>query len=128
VAESEVVEPLALIAMQNLEQRVGLISAKAIARATAKYIASVQARRLTGNNALAGLATNLFTYMTEQADTRSWRTLPNTFQVVRMTLPVGQHNLEVRVETMQGEVRSLPPLTVELKVGEKKAVPLYIPQ
>ncbi len=128
VRESEVMEPLDAIAIQNLEQRIGLISVKAIARATAKYIAAYQARRLAKGNALIGLAANIFTYATERADTRSWRTLPNRFHIVRVPLPPGKHELEVRIETMAGTTRSGGAITVELKKGQKKAIPVYVPR
>lgn len=131
--DSELMEPLDAIAYQNLEQRIGLISAKAIARATAKYIASFQARKAAragseGAGMLVGLAANVFTWATEQADTRSWRTLPNRFHVLRLPLPAGEHQLEVRLKTIYGDVRALPPLTVKLKKGEKKVIPLYVPR
>jgi len=128
VAESELIEPLDAIAIQNLEQRIGLISAKAIARATAKYIAAYQARKMAGNNLLVDVATNVFTYVTEQADTRSWRTLPNKFHIIRFPLSAGKHDLEVRIKTTRGTLRSAPPLSVDLKQREKKVIPLYVPK
>lgn len=132
-AESELVEPLDAIAYKNLEQRIGAISGKAIARATAKFIATYQARKAAragseGAGALVGLAANIFTWVTEQADTRSWRTLPNRFHLVRLPLPAGVHELEVRVATIRGDVRSLPPLKVRVKKNEKQVVPLYVPR
>jgi hypothetical protein len=132
VYTSQVVEPLSMIAYKNLEQRLGLISAKAIARATAKYIAAYNVRKAThsknkGLNALVGLATNVFTYATEQADTRSWRTLPNRFHLVRLPLAAGKQDLEIRVEGLQGESREGFPLNVDLKEGQKVIIPLYYP-
>ncbi len=129
---SQVVEPLSMIAYKNLGQRLGLISAKAIARATAKYIAAYNVRKAThsknaGVNMLVGLATNVFTYATEQADTRSWRTLPNRFHLVRCPVAAGKQELEIRVEGLQGEPREGFPLSVELKEGQKLVVPLYYP-
>lgn len=133
VVESQLMEPLDIIAYKTLEQRIGLISVKAIARATAKYIAAYQVRKATrtkdkGVNFLVGLATNIFTYATEKADTRSWRTLPNRFHVARIPLPPGEHELELRIKTRRGSTRSLPPITVKLKKGEKKVVPVYVPR
>lgn len=129
---SQVVEPLSSIAYKNLEQRLGLIAAKAIARATAKYIAAYQVRRATkssdqGVNLLVGLATNIFTMATEQADTRSWRTLPNRFHIIRLPLEPGRHELEVRVEGLIDGSRPGYPLVVELNKGQKKVLPVFIP-
>jgi uncharacterized protein len=133
VAESELLEPLDAIAYQTLEQRIGAISGKAIARSILKFTAAQTARKAARANSeeaglMVGLIADIFTWTTEQADTRSWRTLPNRFHVVRLTLPAGSHELEVRVETTRGATRSLPPLVVELKMGEKKAIPLYVPR
>jgi hypothetical protein len=132
-ADGYVVEPLAEIAVQNLNQRIGLITVKAIARAVAKYTASVQVRRATrthdqGLNLLVDLAGIIYSAATEQADTRCWRTLPNRFGLVRLPLPPGKHQLSVQIEAYAGGVRPLQTLTVELKAGEKKVLPLYVAQ
>jgi uncharacterized protein len=128
VRESEVVEPLDAIAIQNLKQRIGLITVKAIARATTKYIAAYQARKVAKGNLLVALATNIFTYVTEKADTRSWRTLPSRFHIVRVPLPPGKHDLEIRIETMSGTTRPGSSIQVELKKGQKKVIPVYVPR
>jgi len=125
-----VMEPLASIAVQNLEQRIALISVKAIARATAKYIAAYQVRKATksgneGANMLVGLATNIYTWATEHADTRSWRTLPNRFLVFRVPLPAGKHELQLTLQTKNGAPRTKA-ISVELKSGEKKVMPVYV--
>ena len=128
VAVSQLMEPLAAIAIQNLEQRIGLIMVKAIARATAKYIAAYQVRKVARSQ-LVNLATNIFTFVTERADTRSWRTLPNRFHLLRVCLPAGQHDLELRLVSLEGEARpGGRPLSVSLKEGEKKVMPLYVPR
>jgi uncharacterized protein len=120
-------EPLAAIAVQNLEQRIGLISLKAIARATAKYIAAYQVQKAAGNNPLVNLATNIYTWATEQADTRSWRTLPFRFWAVRAPVPAGRQELTLVLHTFGGGERTVT-LSVELKEGEKKVIPVYIPK
>lgn len=128
VVTSEMMEPLDAIAYKNLEQRIGLISVKAIARATTKYIAAYQVRKAAGNNLAVNILSNVYTLATEQADTRSWRTLPNKFHVLRIPLSAGEHSLEVRLRTVRGSTVSLPPIEVVLKKGRKKVIPLYIPR
>jgi len=133
VDASEVMEPVADIAIQNLEQRIGLISAKAIARATAKYIAAVQARRAArqggqGLGLLVDIASNVYTLASEQADTRSWRMLPNRFQLIRVRLPAGTQVLPVRIRAFSGGARPGRDLEVELQAGEKKVIPWYQPR
>jgi len=132
-AEGYVVEPLQEIAIANLDQRIGLISAKAIARSVTKYVAAVAVRRATrtsdqGLNLLVDVASNIYTFATEQADTRCWRTLPNRFGLVRLTLAPGVHQLQVQLESYAGGARPGQTLTVELKPGEKKVLPLYVAQ
>ena len=130
---AQVAQPLGAIAVKNLEQRIGLISAKAIARATAKYIAAVQARRATrskneGMNLLMNIATNVYTAATERADTRSWRTLPYRFLLIRSEVPPGEHTLPVAAEGPGGAARPGLEVRVCLEEGEKKAVPVYLPR
>jgi len=47
---------------------------------------------------------DLFTSATETADTRSWLTLPAEIELVRLRLPAGVHDLEVRLTGPGGEV------------------------
>lgn len=44
---------------------------------------------------LAGLAVGIASAITEGADTRTWRTLPNSTQVVRLRLKQGEHQLSL---------------------------------
>ncbi len=133
ISEGVVVQPFQEIAIQNLNQRIGGITAKAIARAVAKYIAAVQARRAArsqgeGAALLVALATNVYSVVSEQADTRSWRTLPNRFWIMRMPLTPGRHELTVQITGLHGEARPNETVTVELKKGEKKVLPIYVPR
>lgn len=96
-----IVEDITSIARKNLEDRVGRISAKAIARATTKYLASKQARKKAlkeggeSAEALVGFLSNIYTVATEQTDKRSWRTLPGLVVMARTALPPGSYDLEV---------------------------------
>lgn len=126
-------EPLAGIAVKNLAQRLGLISAKAIARATAKYIAAYQLRKAAGKQdegagLLVGLAANIYTWATEQADTRSWRTLPQRFWLFRVPVPAGDHTLTLVLHPYGGGEPVPISVPVTLKEGEKKTIPVYVPR
>lgn len=125
---AEVAEPLAVIAVKNLEQRIGLISAKAFARATTKYLAARQLEKASGGNALLGLAANIYSWVSEQADTRSWRTLPFRFSLLRVALPPGTHILDLWAAPYGGAELRTTTVQVELKPGEKKAIPVYLPR
>jgi len=90
-------ENISGIAVKNLEDRVGRIMAKTIARAVTKYLASKGAEEL-GRKAggklagkLAGFMVNVVGVATEAADTRSWLTLPDNIQIARVSLPPGDY-------------------------------------
>ena len=82
-------------------------------RALAKYVTYLQAKDKGGF--LGGLASNIFNAATEIADTRSWLSLPDEIQMVRVSLPEGVHELEMRLEDTSGRTLGtvlLPPVTV----------------
>jgi hypothetical protein len=122
-------EDITAIAKKNLEDRIGRITAKAIARATAKYMASRAIRNATaqgkGNEALAGflaeVGTNIYSLASEHADKRSWRTLPDRIQIARLTAPPGKYSVAVEYYDRAGgliERKTFPEMT--LKAGEKR--------
>lgn len=98
-------EPIDAIAVKNLEDRIGRIQAKAIARAVTKYLASRGTREagkrtggaLGGVLSLAGTAMEVAGNVTEHADTRSWGTLPAEIELARFALPPGRHRLGVQL-------------------------------
>ncbi|MES2202339.1 MAG: hypothetical protein V4498_08820 [candidate division FCPU426 bacterium] len=128
--ESGAKEPLELfqdissIAIQDLKDRVGLITLKAIARATAKFQAAraIQKKaKESGNEAaqvFAFLGTNLYSLISEQADTRSWRTLPSRISIARMALDPGTHTLRLAIS--QGSMQSSHEFSnVKIEAGKK---------
>ncbi len=122
-AVSELAEPTTAIAIQNLNDHMGRIKAKAIARAVAKYIAAkgVQAAgaglKDKGAGAAVQLAGVLFeaaNVIAEEADKRSWITLPGSVNVARMFLPPGERDLQLEFLARDGAV--LERATVHAKV------------
>jgi hypothetical protein len=122
-------EDITAIAKKNLEDRIGRITAKAIARATAKYFASRAIRKGVegnkGENSLAGfladVGTNIYSLVSEQSDKRSWRTLPDRIQMARLAAPPGTYTVAVEYYDLSGgliERKTFPPMT--LKAGEKR--------
>lgn len=79
------------------------ILARAMARRSLKAAASATLERVIAGNVsgeygdtigfMAGAALNLGTTAVEDADTRSWTTLPAQFQVARLVLPAGTHDI-----------------------------------
>ena len=95
------VEDITAIAVKDLEDRIGRISAKAAARAATKYLLSLAARQEAEKHGglarlLTDVGTNLFSLMSEQSDKRSWRTLPGQIQMARLLVPPGVYRVEVR--------------------------------
>lgn len=102
-AETELAEDVSAIARKDLEERLGVIRARAIARATTKYIlakaASDAAAKKYGKNSWQTVLTQAGSAMasvaSEVADTRAWATLPAQFRVARLYLPPGKHDVTV---------------------------------
>jgi hypothetical protein len=94
-------EDITAIAEKDLADRIGRISAKAIARAAAKYAAAraaehgVKQSKGDGSGAIIGLLGNIYGMASEQADTRSWRTLPGAIRMARVAVPPGTYTVEV---------------------------------
>jgi hypothetical protein len=101
-ARTEVAENINAIAEKALEDRLGLIYLKSGGRALAKFLAAEKAKKdikegsdSKVKNFFASLAIDLVVGATEQADTRTWRTLPAEIQLARLSLPAGRHMLSV---------------------------------
>lgn len=90
-AKSEIAEDLDAIARQGLQDRMGRILFRTILRALAKYAVSRGVEAKKGET--AGIIANLFTALTEKADTRAWITLPRAIHIVRVFVPPGEHQL-----------------------------------
>jgi len=73
----------------------GIVLRTAI-RAVLKSVAQEQANKA---GAVAGLLTTAVSVVSEQADDRSWRMLPERISVARATLPVGTQSIEFQAES-----------------------------
>ena len=102
-ARGVLVEDIESIAIETFKAQRPIILIRALVRALMKYLATSQAQK-HGGEAL-GLLTNLAGVLTEQADTRSWQTLPNQIFMVRMPLPAGTHTLNFSFLQADGQVR-----------------------
>ena len=90
--DSEVVEQIDAIDHATLKAYLPAISARALARGVMKYKAAKEAGK---NNGWAGLLVNIAGFVTEQADTRSWLTLPAEIQMARLPLAAGEHEISI---------------------------------
>ena len=115
--------PLALVtnvdamARRQLRDEMPGIIVRGTIRAITKGIAQKQANDHGG--LLAGLLVTIASVATESADERVWRTLPGQISLGRMTLPAGQHTLNV--PTPQGEKQVVFTVT-----GKHAVVPLRV--
>ena len=122
-------EHIGRIAIKSLENRKTRVMAKAIARATAKYVAgkrvSDDTRKKKGD--AAGLFSDIITtaaaVVTEQADLRCWRTLPAELLVAKLALKPGNYQLTAECKDKRGDVvRILNLGSYTLKAGDKKFI------
>lgn len=126
VADFRVAEPIGGIAIENLQNRRLRIYAKTLARVTAKYLAVREAQRSAGDEfgGLAGLLTkvtgDLLIFVSEQADLRSWRTLPQEILISKVTVPPGSYQIWAEcLDASGGFVEKVEFGRRELKAGDK---------
>ena len=111
--DAELVEDIDALAIRTLEEQMPMITARAIARAVVKYQA---AREASKHNEGLGLLVNIAGMISEQADTRSWSTLPQRVYLARRLLPPGRHDVVVQLFGHDGHVlaqKRFPGVTVE---------------
>lgn len=100
--------------LKRFEERRFSILAKSLARALAKYLAKEKVEDKQGQ--LAGMLVNVFAAATEQADTRSWSTLPGRIYLARLSLPAGSYTLQVTLRDSAGkrlETIAIPEVEIE---------------
>ena len=101
-ADGVLVADVENIAIGTFNAQRPIILLRTLGRALLKYLAFREANK---QHKALGLLTNLAGAVTEQADTRSWRTLPNQIFMVRMPLPAGTHTLKLSFLDANGQVR-----------------------
>ena len=77
-------EDVTAIAIKDLDDRYHRVIAKEIARVAAKTVASEQVK---DKNWALGMLFNVVNSANEQADLRSWETLPAHFRIARLVVP-----------------------------------------
>lgn len=129
-----VVEDIGAIAEKGLEDRIGRIRARTIARSVIKFALAKNISQKVGDKKgeVAGwLAKKLLTVAataTELADKRSWRSLPDKIILARMPLPEGEHEIVLKLADSRGvEVASMP-VKVRIKDGKKTFVVARVAQ
>jgi hypothetical protein len=126
--KTELVQNFATIAEKTLSDRFAGIALKAVARATVKYAMAEGVGRGAGAAAgkegplvalLAGAVAKTLAVASEEADTRSWRTLPDEIQIARLWVPPGDYTVHLRpVAGSGGPAGREVAVTVTLKAGQ----------
>jgi hypothetical protein len=126
---TELVHNVTALADKALSERMAGITAKALARATTKFALAEGvtrgAQHAAGNDAaplvglLVGLLTKGLAVASEEADKRSWQTLPDEIHLARVWVPPGRY--QVRSQSAGGSHDPLKPeamQTLFLEPGE----------
>ena len=107
------------ISSDSLAERGKRIAARQALRLAAKYSVS---EAISEQDALAGSIAKLIFLAIEQADTRSWETLPAWLTLVRTSLPPGSHTLQLQISgdgLTPGLVMQRRTLEIELAPGQR---------
>ncbi len=84
---------LEALAAKTLEQQVAGRVSRQILRLVAKEKMRAELARSAGD--VGNILANLYNLASEQADTRSWLTLPNQISLARSAVKAGEHTLNV---------------------------------
>jgi len=128
LAPTVVVEDISAIAARALDDRMGIIRSRAIARATIKYVLGKIAEEETKKHAgqgwglLAGMVTRVASAATEVADTRCWNTLPAQIRMARVRVPAGKQVVGVRYTNAQGQFTDAEKVDVDVTAGRRTYV------
>ncbi|HWP83066.1 MAG TPA: hypothetical protein VNN76_10480 [Bacteroidota bacterium] len=102
---TEVAQDVTRIAEKALDDRLTLLYLKSGGRALLKFLAAEKAKEEYKKKQSDKAANLLFSSLvdiaytaSEQADVRTWRTLPDKIQIARVDLPVGTYRLAVVAE------------------------------
>jgi hypothetical protein len=117
-AHSQRLYDISAIAEKNLNDGYNRLVLRAVARTAMKMAAAegvgLGARAAVNKNSqdlvglLAVILARIFVLATEEADIRSWRTLPGEIQLARLWIPAGSYSVLVNTVDHQGRVIGSP--------------------
>jgi uncharacterized protein len=117
-AHSQRVYDIGAVAVKNLDDEYTSLVLRAVARTAMKMAAAegigIGARSAVQGNAqdwvglLAVILARIAVLITEEADIRSWWTLPGEIQFTRLWIPAGSYNLVVNMFDHQGRIHGSP--------------------
>lgn len=118
IGSTEPVCDVRALSIRALKEKVPVIAVRQIVRLLAKGAANKMAGEQLGG--FGQFVVNVWTLVSEQADLRSWLTLPANAQILRAALPVGNHRLTLRQNGMPGA------LNVGIDVAKGSRTILYV--
>lgn len=110
----EALEDINATAKKTLNDRMLMEFGKTLARLATKKLAESQTKKENEN---LGAAIGIINYLTEQADTRAWTSLPHTLYYTRLTLPVGKQTVKL---SLQGRNNTVDTATFTFDVQPNK--------
>lgn len=94
IGSTEAICDIRALAVKALQEKVPIIATRQIVRAVAKGVTAAAAKKNLGE--LGQFAANVWNIISENADLRSWLTLPATAQVLRTRLAAGSYRLALQ--------------------------------
>jgi uncharacterized protein len=101
-AKTETYFDIEATAIKELGDRIAAIAAKKVAGVVAKELIAAQVEKSTDNKFLGAL-TSFFLHASDQADLRSWSTLPARLQLARVVVPAGRHDIVLDMVSQSGK-------------------------
>lgn len=119
--DTQVITSVQNVAVKTLDDQYAGLIGKRVAGIVVKEVVADQIRQK--NEALGQLAW-IGLHIADQADLRSWLSLPETFQVARVVLRPGKYTLRAEgVSNGSATGEKSPEITVEVKAGKKVFIP-----
>ncbi len=106
------------------------IIVRGIVRAAAKAMSQKALMDQGGYASIAGVALNIANVITESADERTWRTLPATISIARVTLPSGKHDIAIGSSKQSIDIQGSHAIVLTRLLGNQVywSQPAYGPQ
>lgn len=94
LGKTELLCDVRALAVKSLQEKMPIILTRQLVRAVSKAVAQQAAKDNFGLAGLFGMMA--YSVISENADLRSWLTLPENVQILRVRLPAGKHQLRLQ--------------------------------
>lgn len=113
VGQSEPICFTGALAVKALKEKIPAMAVRQVIRSALKGAAAKEAKDKFGES--GATAASVYNVLSEQADTRCWISLPENAQILRASLPAGQHELSLA----QNETGASTSAPVAIQAGQK---------